>query len=55
MRDYLAENRGGRHGKFHYSTQVPAAAGYGIGALSEEFAPFRGRFGVPVEVRANLR
>ena len=51
MRDYLANNKGDRHGKFHYSTQVLTDAGYDIAALNEEFAPFRERFGVPVEVR----
>jgi hypothetical protein len=51
MRAYLADNRGDRHGKFHYSTQVLVDAGYAIGDLNAEFAPFRERFGVPVEVR----
>jgi len=51
MRDYLANNRGDRHGKFHYSTQVLVNAGYDIDALNEEFRPFRERFGVPIEVR----
>lgn len=51
MRDYLANNRGDRHGKFRYSTQVLVDAGYDIDALNEEFAPFRKRFGVPIEVR----
>ncbi|MCJ2186899.1 sulfotransferase family protein [Novosphingobium beihaiensis] len=51
MRDYLARNKGDRHGKFHYSTQVLIDAGYDIDALNAEFAPFRERFGVPVEVR----
>jgi len=51
MRDYLANNKGDRHGKFHYSTQVLIDAGYDIAALNEEFRPFRERFGVPIEVR----
>lgn len=51
MRDYLAGNRGDRHGKFHYSTKVLTDAGYDIDALNAEFAPFRERFGVPIEVR----
>ncbi|MFD1958052.1 sulfotransferase family protein [Novosphingobium panipatense] len=51
MRDYLANNRGDRHGKFHYSTQVLVGAGYDIDELNAEFAPFRERFGVPIEVR----
>ncbi|MCB2078021.1 MAG: sulfotransferase [Novosphingobium sp.] len=51
MRDYLANNKGDRHGKFQYSTQVLIDAGYDIDELNEEFRPFRERFGVPVEVR----
>ncbi|VWX53139.1 sulfotransferase [Novosphingobium sp. 9U] len=51
MRDYLANNKGDRHGKFHYSTQVLVDAGYDIDALNDEFRPFRERFGVPIEVR----
>lgn len=51
MRDYLANNRGDRHGKFHYSSQVLTDAGYDLDALNAEFAPFRERFGVPIEVR----
>ncbi|MET1756836.1 sulfotransferase [Novosphingobium sp. RD2P27] len=51
MRDYLANNKGDRHGKFHYSTQVLVDAGYSIDALNEEFRPFRERFHVPIEVR----
>jgi hypothetical protein len=51
MRAYLAENRGDRHGKFHYSTRVLIDAGYCIDDLNAEFAPFRERFGVPIEVR----
>lgn len=51
MRRYLAENKGDRHGKFHYSTQVLVDAGYDLEALNEEFAPFRERFGVEIERR----
>lgn len=51
MRDYLANNKGDRHGKFRYSTQVLVDAGYDIDALNEEFRPFRERFDVPIEVR----
>ncbi|WP_159977422.1 MULTISPECIES: sulfotransferase [unclassified Novosphingobium] len=53
MRAYLAANRGDRHGKFQYSTQVLIDAGYDIEALNTEFAPFRARFGVPIEVRGS--
>jgi len=51
MRDYLANHRGDRHGKFHYSSQILVDAGYDIDELNAEFAPFRERFGVPIEVR----
>ncbi|WP_313433980.1 sulfotransferase [Novosphingobium sp.] len=51
MRRYLAENKGDRHGKFHYSTQVLVDAGYDIAALNREFAPFRERFGIEIEQR----
>ena len=51
MRDYLANNKGDRHGKFHYSKQVLVDAGYDIDALNAEFAPFRERFGVEIEER----
>lgn len=51
MRDYLANNKGDRHGKFLYSTQVLIDAGYDIDALNAEFAPFRERFGVDIEKR----
>jgi len=52
MRDYLAHNKGDRHGKFAYSTQLLTDAGFDIDALNEEFRPFRERFDVPIEVRA---
>ncbi len=51
MRLYLAQNKGDRHGKFEYSTQVLTDAGYDIAALNAEFAPFRERYGVEIEVR----
>ncbi|MDE8651100.1 sulfotransferase family protein [Novosphingobium album (ex Liu et al. 2023)] len=51
MRDYLANNKGDRHGKFHYSTKVLTDAGYDLDALYEEFRPFRERFDVPIEKR----
>jgi hypothetical protein len=51
MRDYLANNKGDRHGKFDYSTRLLTDAGYDIAALNEEFRPFRERFGVDIEVR----
>lgn len=51
MRGYLASNKGDRHGKFHYSTQVLVDAGYDIAALNEQFAPFREAFGVEIEER----
>lgn len=51
MRDYLANNKGDRHGKFEYSTRILTDAGYDIDALNEEFRPFRERFGVEIEKR----
>lgn len=51
MRAYLAENKGDRHGKFEYSTQLLTEAGFDIDALNEEFRPFRERFGVEIEKR----
>jgi hypothetical protein len=51
MRGYLASNKGDRHGKFEYSTKLLTDAGADIGALNEEFQPFRERFGVDIEVR----
>ena len=51
MRDYLANNKGDRHGKFDYSTRLLTDAGADIAALNEEFRPFRERFGVDIEVR----
>ena len=51
MRDYLANNKGDRHGKFEYSTQSLIDAGIDIDELNEEFRPFRERFGVEIEKR----
>lgn len=51
MRDYLANNKGDRHGKFEYSTKILTDAGYDIDELNEEFRPFRERFGVEIEKR----
>lgn len=51
MRDYLQHNRGDRHGKFKYSTQLLTDIGEDIDALHAEFAPFRARFGVEIEKR----
>ncbi|MGA8330534.1 MAG: sulfotransferase [Mycobacterium sp.] len=52
MRDYLASNRGDRHGKFRYSTTLLTDIGENLDALHEEFRPFRERFGVEIENRA---
>jgi hypothetical protein len=52
MRDYLANNRGDRHGKFRYSTQLLVDIGENLDALHAEFRPFRERFGVEIENRA---
>ncbi len=51
MRDYLANNRGDRYGKFHYSTKLLTDAGFNLDELHEEFQPFRERFGVEIENR----
>ena len=51
MRSYLADNRGDRHGKFRYSTQLLIDIGEDLDALHEEFRPFRERFGVAIENR----
>jgi hypothetical protein len=51
MRDYLANNKGDRHGKFDYSTSLLTDAGFDIDALNEEFRPFRERYGVEIEKR----
>ncbi len=51
MHGYLAANKGDRHGKFDYSTKLLTDAGFAIDALNAEFAPFRDRFGVEIEIR----
>lgn len=48
MRRYLAANRGDRHGKFIYSTDLIDGD---IAALHEEFAAYRDRFGLDIERR----
>lgn len=48
MRNYLATNKGDRHGKFRYSTELIDGD---VGALHEEFAPYRERFGLEIEQR----
>lgn len=48
MRDYLANNKGDRYGKFVYSTDM---IGEDIAPLHEEFAPYRQRFGIDIEQR----
>ncbi|MEZ0354394.1 sulfotransferase [Mycobacterium sp. pR1184] len=51
MRDYLANNRGDRYGKFRYSTKLLIDIGEDLDALHAEFRPFRERFGVEIENR----
>lgn len=51
MRAYLANNKGDRYGKFHYSTKLLTDIGEDIEALHEEFRPFRERFGIEIEQR----
>lgn len=48
MRGYLANNRGDRHGKFVYSTDLIDGD---VDALHEEFAGYRERFGLEIEKR----
>jgi hypothetical protein len=48
MREYLATNKGDRHGKFRYSTELIDGD---VRALHEEFAPYRERYGIPIEQR----
>ena len=52
MRDYLANNKGDRHGKFEYSLSLLTGAGYDIEALNEEFRPYRDRHGIAIERRS---
>jgi hypothetical protein len=51
MRNYLKDNPGDRHGKFHYSTDVITDIGEDLDELSETARPYRERFGVPLEHR----
>ena len=48
MRDYLANNKGDRYGKFVYG---PDLIREDIDALHREFAPYRARFGLEIEKR----
>ena len=48
MREYLATNRGDRHGKFVYSTDLIDGD---VAALHDEFAPYRARFELEIEQR----
>ena len=48
MRDYLANNKGDRYGKFVYSTDM---IGEDVEALNREFEPYRKRFNVEIEHR----
>ena len=46
MRDYMANNRSDRHGKFRYSTDI---LNTDIDALHAKFAPYRERFGIDID------
>ena len=48
MRDYLVTNRSDRYGKFTYSTDVLPVP---VEQLHNEFADYRGRFGIDIETR----
>lgn len=48
MRQYLAGNKGDRHGKFHYATDLIDGD---VQALHDEFAPYRERYGIAIEQR----
>jgi hypothetical protein len=48
MREYLANNRSDRYGKFTYSTDVLPVP---VEQLHEEFAAYRERFGIDIETR----
>ena len=48
MRDYLAENKANRYGKFVYSADM---IGVDIDELHREFAPYRQRFNLDIEQR----
>ena len=49
MPNYLATNKGDRHGKFRSSTKPLTDSGEDLVALHDEFRPFRDRFGVEIE------
>jgi hypothetical protein len=49
MRDYLKNNKGDRHGKFVYSTDLIDGD---IAQLHDEFAAYRNRFGIDIEDRS---
>jgi hypothetical protein len=51
MRDYLRNNPGDRHGKFHYSTKVLTDVGEDLEELHTISQPYRERFGVERESR----
>jgi hypothetical protein len=48
MRAYLADNRGDRHGKFVYSTDLIDGD---VDAIHAEFAAYRDRYGIEIEKR----
>ncbi len=48
IRNYLAENKPDRHGKFTYSLDL---IGEDVDKLHEEFSPYRERFGIEIEQR----
>ena len=48
MRAYLRDNKGDRYGRFRYS---PDIIGVDLEQLHAEFAPFRQRFGLDIELR----
>jgi hypothetical protein len=52
IRDYLKNNPGDRHGKFHYSTKVLTDVGEDLEELHEVSRPYREHFGVERENRA---
>lgn len=48
MRDYLANNKGDRYGKFVYSTDLIDGD---VDAIHDEFAAYRARYGIDIEQR----
>jgi hypothetical protein len=48
MREYLKSNKGDRYGRFRYSTGL---IGEDVARLNDEFAAYRGRFGLEIEQR----